>query len=174
VTKTIDLRSKIREVPDFPTPGVGFKDITPLLADPDALDQTIGALADWVREKGPDLILGAEARGFILGAAIADRAGCGFVPARRPGKLPPETVAATYVLEYGENVLELHPDLIPKGSRVVIHDDVLATGGTVDAIRGLVERIGGEVVGSCFIIELSFLGGREKLAGLDVHALISY
>jgi adenine phosphoribosyltransferase len=127
----IDLKTKIREVPDFPTPGVGFKDITPLLADREALQETIDALAGWVREKKPDVILGAEARGFILGAAIAAAAGCGFVPARRPGKLPPETVSASYVLEYGENVLELHPDLIPNGARVVIHDDVLATGGTV-------------------------------------------
>jgi len=170
----IDLKTKIREVPDFPTPGVGFKDITPLLADREALQETIDALAGWVREKKPDVILGAEARGFILGAAIAAAAGCGFVPARRPGKLPPETVSASYVLEYGENVLELHPDLIPKGARVVIHDDVLATGGTVEAIRGLVERLGGEVVGACFIIELTFLGGRERLKDLDVHALIAY
>jgi len=170
----IDLRTKIREVPDFPTPGVGFKDITPLLADREALQETIDALAGWVRKKKPDVILGAEARGFILGAAIAAASGCGFVPARRPGKLPPETVSASYVLEYGENVLELHPDLIPKGARVVIHDDVLATGGTVEAICGLVERLGGEVVGACFIIELTFLGGREKLKELDVHALIAY
>ena len=170
----IDLRTKIREVPDFPTPGVGFKDITPLLADREALQETIDALAEWVREKQPDVILGAEARGFILGAAIAAAAGCGFVPARRPGKLPPETVSASYFLEYGENVLELHPDLIPKGARVVIHDDVLATGGTVEAICGLVERLGGVVVGACFIIELTFLGGREKLKDLDVHALIAY
>jgi adenine phosphoribosyltransferase len=170
----IDLKTKIREVPDFPTPGVGFKDITPLLADREALQETIDALAGWVREKKPDVILGAEARGFILGAAIAAAADCGFVPARRPGKLPPETVSASYMLEYGENVLELHPDLIPKGARVVIHDDVLATGGTVEAICGLVERLGGEVVGACFIIELTFLGGREKLKDLDVHALIAY
>jgi adenine phosphoribosyltransferase len=170
----IDLKTKIREVPDFPTPGVGFKDITPLLADREALQETIDALAGWVREKKPDVILGAEARGFILGAAIAAASGSGFVPARRPGKLPPETVSASYVLEYGENVLELHPDLIPKGARVVIHDDVLATGGTVEAICGLVERLGGEVVGACFIIELTFLGGRERLAGLDLHSLISY
>jgi adenine phosphoribosyltransferase len=174
MTETIDLRSRIREVPDFPTPGVGFKDITPLLADHDALAQTIGGLADWVRSKGPDLVLGAEARGFILGAAIAAEVECGFVPARRPGKLPPETVAATYLLEYGENALEVHPDLIPAGARVVIHDDVLATGGTVEAIRGLVERLGAEVVGGCFIIELSFLGGRRRLADLDLYALIDY
>ena len=169
-----DLRSKIREVPDFPTPGVGFKDITPLLADRDALQETIAGLAGWAAEKEPDVILGAEARGFILGAAIASAVGCGFVPARRPGKLPPETVSASYVLEYGENALELHPDLIPKGARVVIHDDVLATGGTVEAICGLVQRLGGVVVGACFIIELTFLGGRERLAGLDLHALIEY
>jgi len=169
-----DLRSKIREVPDFPTPGVGFKDITPLLADRDALHETIEGLASWVREKRPDVVLGSEARGFILGAAIASAVGCGFVPARRPGKLPPETVSASYVLEYGENALELHPDLIPNGARVVIHDDVLATGGTVEAICGLVQRLGGEVVGACFIIELTFLGGRERLQGLDLHALIDY
>ena len=170
----IDLRTKIREVQDFPTPGVGFKDITPLLADPAALRQAVADLAGWVREKGPDLVLGAEARGFILGAAIAAEAECGFVPARRPGKLPPETVSATYALEYGQNSLELHPGLIPAGARVVIHDDVLATGGTVDAIRGLVQQLGGEVVGACFIIELSFLNGRDRLDGLDMHALIEY
>jgi adenine phosphoribosyltransferase len=171
---TVDLKSRIREVQDFPTPGVGFKDITPLLADPAALQQTISELATWVDSKEADIVIGAEARGFILGAAIAARSGCGFVPARRPGKLPPETISATYVLEYGENILEVHPDLIPIGSRVVIHDDVLATGGTVEAICSLVEKIGGEVVGACFIIELSFLGGRERLAGIDVHSLISY
>jgi adenine phosphoribosyltransferase len=170
----IDLRTKIREVEDFPTPGVGFKDITPLLADHDALTQTIGVLADWVKSKQPDLVLGAEARGFILGAAIAAEAGCGFVPARRPGKLPPETVGASYFLEYGENALEVHPGLIPAGARVVIHDDVLATGGTVEAICGLVERLGGEVIGACFIIELTFLGGRERLQGRDVYALLTY
>lgn len=169
-----DLRSKIREVPDFPTPGVGFKDVTPLLADPETLGETVRELAGWVRSKQPDLVLGAEARGFWLGSAIALKAGVGFIPARRPGKLPPETVSARYVLEYGENALELHPDLIPPGSRVVIHDDVLATGGTVEAICGLVQRLGSEVVGACFIIELSFLGGRERLSGMDLHALITY
>ena len=171
---SIDLRTKIREVPDFPTPGVDFKDITPLLADAAALKQTVMELAVWVRERSPDLVLGAEARGFILGAAIAEAAGVGFVPARRPGKLPPETVSASYVLEYGENSLELHPDLIPAGSKVVIHDDVLATGGTVDAICRLVKQLGAEVVGACFIIELGFLGGRERLNGTELHALIKY
>ena len=170
----MELKEKIREVPDWPQPGVGFKDVTPLLADPDALEQTISELGTWTRERSPDLILGAEARGFILGAAIAREIGCGFVPARRPGKLPPETVSATYQLEYGTNALELHPDLIPHGSRVLIHDDVLATGGTVEAIGGLVEQLGGEVVGVCFIIELTFLGGRDRLSKYDLHALVQY
>ena len=169
-----DLKSRVREAQDFPTPGVGLKDVTPLLADPEALQQTVRELADWVKSKDCDLVVGAEARGFILGAAIAAEAGVGFVPARRPGKLPPETVSASYVLEYGENSLELHPELIPKGAKVVIHDDVLATGGTVEAIKKLVEQIGGQVVGACFIIELTFLGGRERLDGMDLHALISY
>ena len=164
----------VREVQDFPTPGVGFKDVTPILANPATLKQTVSELATWVKERQPDLVLGAEARGFWLGSAIAVEAGVGFIPARRPGKLPPETVSASYVLEYGTNSLELHPDLIPSGSRVVIHDDVLATGGTVEAIRGLVEQLGGVVVGACFIIELTFLGGRERLAGIDLHALIEY
>jgi adenine phosphoribosyltransferase len=170
----VDLRSKVRAVPDFPQPGVVFRDVMPLLADPEALGQTIDGLSAWAREKEPDLILGAEARGFILGAAIAYEIGCGFVAARRPGKLPPETVGATYALEYGQNSLELHPDLIGAGSRVLIHDDVLATGGTVEAVAQLVERLGGEVVGCCFIIELTFLSGREKLSKYDLHALIEY
>jgi adenine phosphoribosyltransferase len=170
----VDLRDKVREVPDFPRPGVGFKDITPLLADPHALQETIEKLAEWAAPRKPDIVLGAEARGFILGGALADRIGCGFVPARRPGKLPPETVSATYALEYGQNSLELHPDAIGDGARVLIHDDVLATGGTVQAIGKLVEDLGGTVVGTAFIIELSFLNGRQKLGDWDVHALIAY
>ena len=170
----VDLRAKIREVPDFPRPGVGFKDITPLLADPEALRDTIDRLAERAAERKPDLVLGAEARGFILGAALASQIGCGFVPARRPGKLPPETVSATYALEYGQNSLELHPDAIFDGARVLIHDDVLATGGTVEAIAGLVEQLGAKVCGACFIIELGFLKGRERLVKIDCHALISY
>src|SRR5206468_8681485 len=133
----VDLTTFVREVPDFPEPGVGFKDISPLLLDAEALQQAVGELAEWTRERRADLVLGAEARGFWLGAAIAVEAGCGFVAARRPGKLPPETVSATYVLEYGENSLELHPDLIPSGRRAVIHDDALATGGTGAAIQKL-------------------------------------
>ncbi len=174
MTTAIDLRTKIREVPDFPEPGIGFKDIAPLLGDPVALRQAVAELADWTSERRPDLVLGAEARGFWLGAAIACKVGCGFVPARRPGKLPPETVSARYALEYGENALEVNADSISEGARVVIHDDVLATGGTVAAIAGLVEQLGGEVVGVNFVIELTFLRGRERLEGYDVHALISY
>jgi adenine phosphoribosyltransferase len=170
----VDLRSKIREVPDWPTPGVSFKDISPLLADAEALEESIRGLADWVKDQEPDLVLGAEARGFILGAAIAREVGCGFLPARRPGKLPPETVSVNYALEYGQNSLELNPELIAKGTRVVIHDDVLATGGTVGALGGLLAELGAEVVGAAFIIELSFLNGREKLGDFPVHALITY
>jgi len=164
----------VREVPDFPEPGIGFKDITPLLLDPAALRQAVGSLASWTAERAPDLVLGAEARGFLLGAAIACEVGCGFVPARRPGKLPPETVSASYVLEYGENALEVNADAIRAGARVVIHDDVLATGGTVEAIAGLVEQLGGHVVGVNFVIELSFLGGRERLLQYDRLSLITY
>ncbi len=170
----VDLKQRIRDVPDWPEQGVVFRDITPLLRDPEALDQTVRELAEWGRAQRPDLVLGAEARGFILGAAIAREIGCGFVPARRPGKLPPETVGATYALEYGQNSLELHPETIRPGDRVLIHDDVLATGGTVEAIAGLVEGLGGEVAGVAFIIELTFLGGRERLAKYDLHSLIEY
>jgi adenine phosphoribosyltransferase len=170
----IDLRSLVREVEDFPEPGIGFKDITPLLLDPAALRQAVDGLAAWTAEREPDLVLGAEARGFILGAAIAKEAGCGFVPARRPGKLPPETVTARYLLEYGENALEVAADAIAHGARVVIHDDVLATGGTVEAIGGLVEQLGGKVVGVNFVIELTFLEGRKRLGNYDIYSLIEY
>jgi adenine phosphoribosyltransferase len=170
----VDLKSYVREVDDFPEPGIGFKDITPLLLDHGALARAVDELASWTAERRPDLVLGAEARGFILGAAIAKEAGCGFVPARRPGKLPPETVTARYVLEYGENALEVAADAISHGARVVIHDDVLATGGTVEAIAGLVESLGGNVVGVNFVIELSFLEGRKRLEKYDLRSLITY
>jgi adenine phosphoribosyltransferase len=170
----IDLRKRVRDVPDWPEQGVVFRDITPLLRDPVALDQTVHELAEWGKGVRPDVVLGAEARGFILGAAIAREIGCGFVPARRPGKLPPETVGATYALEYGQNTLELHPETISPGDRVLIHDDVLATGGTVEAIAGLVEGLGAEVVGVAFIIELTFLNGRQRLAKYPFHALLAY
>jgi adenine phosphoribosyltransferase len=171
---TIDLSAKIRDVPDFPKPGIVFKDIMPLLADPAALAETVDRLAAWAEPRQPDIILGAEARGFITGGALAYKLGCGFVAARKPGKLPFTTVTARYELEYGYDALELHSDAITAGQRVLVHDDVLATGGTARAKCELVEQLGGEVVGVVFIIELEFLHGRDRLAGYDVHALIGY
>ena len=170
----MDFKQFVREVPDFPEPGVGFKDITPLMQDSVALRAAVDELAQWSAARTPDLILGAEARGYWLGAAIACQVGCGFVPARRPGKLPPETVTASYALEYGENALEVAKHAIEHGARVVIHDDVLATGGTVSAIAGLVEGLGGEVVGINFVIDLTFLGGRAKLEAYDLFSLMEY
>ena len=171
---TLDLKAKIRDVPDFPTEGIVFKDITPLVADPASFRETIDRLAAWAGERRPDIILGAEARGFIFGGALAYALGCGFVPARKPGKLPWETVQATYELEYGSDTLEMHSDAVVDGARVIVLDDVLATGGTAKAKVELVEQLGGVVVGALFLIELTFLHGRDKLAGYDVHALIEY
>ena len=168
------LRAKIRDVPDFPEPGIVFKDIMPLLAEPATLREAVDLLAEWIEPRRPDVILGAEARGFILGAALAYKLGCGFVAARRPGKLPWKTVSATYALEYGENSLELHADAIEAGARVLVHDDVLATGGTAGAICNLAEQLGGEIIGLAFVIELTFLHGREQLGDHDVLSLISY
>ena len=170
----MDLRGYIRDIADFPKPGIVFRDITPLMADAGALDEAVRLLADIARPLQPDVVVAAEARGYWLGAAIACKVGCGFVPARRPGKLPPETVSASYALEYGTNALEVAKHAIAHGARVVIHDDVLATGGTVGAIAGLVEQLGGEVVGINFVIDLTFLGGREKLAAYDVYSLMEY
>jgi adenine phosphoribosyltransferase len=170
----VDLAAKVRDVPDFPEPGIVFKDIMPLLADPTALRDAVDRLAEWAEPRQPDLILGAEARGFILGGALAHKLGCGFIAARRPGKLPWKTISASYALEYGENALEVHADSFANGARVLIHDDVLATGGTVKAILDLVEQLGGDVVGVAFLIELEFLNGREQLEGYDVHSLITY
>ena len=170
----VDLSSKIRDIPDFPKRGIVFKDIMPLLADAEALHETVEQLAAFAEPRKPDLILGAEARGFILGATVAYKLGCGFVAARRPGKLPWKTVSATYALEYGENSLELHADAITRGQRVLVHDDVLATGGTARAICDLAEQLGGEIVGVAFVIELDFLEGAKQLEGRDVHSLIHY
>jgi adenine phosphoribosyltransferase len=171
---THDLASKIRDVPDFPQKGIVFKDIMPLLADAEAFRAAVDALAGFAEPRRPDLVLGAEARGFMVGGALAYRLGCGFVAARKPGKLPSETVSATYELEYGMDSLELHSDAIARGARVLVHDDLLATGGTARAKVELVEQLGGEVVGLAFVIELGFLHGREKLAGYDVHSLVQY
>jgi adenine phosphoribosyltransferase len=168
------LKAKIRDVPDFPQPGIVFKDIMPLLADATCLHETVGLLKEWAEPRRPAVILGAEARGFILGAALAHALNCGFVAARRPGKLPWKTVSATYALEYGENALELHADAISGGARVLVHDDLLATGGTARAICDLVEQLGGEIVGLAFVIELEFLEGRKHLEQYDVHSLLQY
>jgi adenine phosphoribosyltransferase len=169
-----DLEARIRDVPDFPQPGIVFKDIMPLLAEPELLREAVDLLAEWAEPRRPDVILGGEARGFILGAALAYKLGCGFVAARRPGKLPWETISASYALEYGENALEVHADAFAKGQRVLLHDDLLATGGTARAIADLAENLGGDVVGICFLIELDFLEGRKLLEGHDVHSLIHY
>ena len=174
MTDTEALKSKIRDVPDFPEPGIVFKDIMPLLADPASLREATDLLVGWAEPRKPDVILGAEARGFILGAAMAYRLGCGFVAARRPGKLPWKTVSSSYALEYGENSLELHADAITDGQRVLVHDDVLATGGTARAICDLATQLGGEIVGVSFVIELDFLEGRKQLQGFDVQSLIRY
>jgi adenine phosphoribosyltransferase len=169
-----DLSTKIRDIPDFPKRGIVFKDIMPLLADPDGLHETVERLAEFAEPRKPDVVLGAEARGFILGAALAYRLGCGFVAARKPGKLPWRTISAKYALEYGFDALELHADAIAQGAKVLVHDDLLATGGTARAKVDLVEQLGGSVVGLAFVIELEFLNGREKLAGYDVFSLIQY
>ena len=170
----IDLRSKVRDVPDFPRPGIVFKDIMPLLADAEALHQAVDELAKWAEPRKVDVVVGAEARGFILGAAVAYKLGCGFVAARKPGKLPYLTVGAKYALEYGFDALEMHVDALKPGTRVLVHDDLLATGGTARAKIDLVEQLGAEVVGVAFVVELTFLNGRDKLYGQDIHSLIQY
>jgi adenine phosphoribosyltransferase len=171
---TLELRDRIRDVPDFPTQGVVFKDLMPLIADPDYFAETIDRLAEWARPREPALILGAEARGFIFGAALAYTLGAGFIAARKPGKLPRETLEATYDLEYGTDSLQVHRDAISAGARVIVLDDVLATGGTAKAKVELVEGLGGVVAGVLFVIELEFLHGRDRLAGYDVHSLVQY
>jgi adenine phosphoribosyltransferase len=168
------LRAHIRNIPDYPKPGIMFRDITPLLLDARALDMAVGALADWARPRDVDLVVAAEARGFILGGALARDLGAGFVPARKPGKLPHDTVSAEYILEYGVDALEMHADALADGARVLVHDDLLATGGTARALCELVEGRGGQVVGCAFVVELDFLCGRERLEGRDVLALVNY
>jgi adenine phosphoribosyltransferase len=169
-----DLRRLVREIQDFPRAGIGFKDITPLLADADALAQAVHGLAEYARPLRVDCVVAAEARGFLLGPALALELGAGFVLARKPGKLPYETVSAEYLLEYGSSQLELHSDAVASGKRVLVHDDLLATGGTAAALCELVEQLGGEVVGCGFLIELAFLEGRKRLAPHGAHALLTY
>jgi adenine phosphoribosyltransferase len=169
-----DLRSFVRDIPDFPRPGIVFKDITPLLLDPIALDAAVAGLDAYAEPLGVDLVVAAEARGFMLGGALARQLGVGFVPARKPGKLPHDTISAEYALEYGIDALEVHADAFAGGTRVLVHDDLLATGGTAAALCDLVSGLGAEVAGCVFLVELSFLGGRARLAPHDVYALIDY
>ncbi len=166
--------SLIRDVPDFPQPGILFKDITPVLADAEAFREVVDRLTQAARKFQPDLIVGIESRGFLLGAPIAYQLQLGLAPVRKLGKLPYDRIAAEYALEYGTNTVEMHTDAVKPGQRVVIVDDLLATGGTAAAAATLVEQLGGTVAGYCFLVELSFLQGREKLPGHHIDALIAY
>jgi len=172
--KKVEPRDFIRDIPDFPKPGVMFKDITPLLNSPVAFASVIGSLADHFQGRGIDVIAAAEARGFIFGAPLALEMNVGFVPIRKPGKLPYATIAMEYQLEYGADKLEVHTDAFGPGRRVLLVDDVLATGGTMRACRDLVESTGASVAASAFLIELSFLGGRARLEPTEVFSLVIY
>lgn len=174
MASAVDLRGLIREIPDFPKAGILFKDITPLLLDPGALRAAVADLAEFARPLQVDLVVSAEARGFILGGALASALGAGFVPARKPGRLPSETVSVEYILEYGIDALEVHADALAEGKRVLVHDDLLATGGTARGVCDLVAGLGAQVVGCAFLVELGFLRGREKLAPYPVHAVLEY
>jgi adenine phosphoribosyltransferase len=173
----MELREHIREIPDFPRPGIGFKDITTLMADADALDAAVTGLAAAVRDEDVEMVVAAEARGFLLGPALARELHAGFILARKPGKLPHDTVQAEYTLEYGTDALEVHSDALTRSqppARVVVHDDLLATGGTAKAVCELVEQLGGKVVACVFLAELAFLNGRARLEGYDVRSLVTY
>ncbi|MDX6696544.1 MAG: adenine phosphoribosyltransferase [Blastocatellia bacterium] len=169
-----DLKALIREVPDFPKPGINFYDITTLLKSPQGLRQTVDALAAQFSGAEVDTVIGIEARGFIFAPALAYHMNAGFVPVRKPRKLPAECASISYDLEYGQDTLEIHRDAVGQGHRVLIADDLLATGGTAKAVVNLVEELGGEVVGLVFVVELEFLPGRERLAGYDVRSLLKY
>ena len=170
----MDLKEKIRVIEGFPKEGISFKDITTLVADGEAFKESIDRIAEHLRDKNVDVILGPEARGFIFGVPVAYALGVGFVPVRKKGKLPAETVSVDYSLEYGVDVLEIHKDAIKKGQKVAIVDDLLATGGTVEAVAKLVEKVGAEVVALDFAIELTELRGRDKLEGYEIMSLVQY
>lgn len=170
----MNLKDTIRSIPDFPKPGIIFRDITTLLKDPLAYRQAIDEIAAGLDGKNIDIVVGPEARGYIVGAPLAYALGAGFVLARKPGKLPAETISHSYGLEYGQDMLQMHVDAIKPGQRVLLADDLLATGGTALAVCRLVEQLGGEVVAARFLIELTALGGREKLTQYDTHSLMSY
>lgn len=169
-----DLKRKIRDVPDFPKPGIIFKDITPLLADVKSFQKVIDVLAKRYADKAIDYVVGVESRGFIFGSALAYRLDAGFIPVRKRGKLPYKRESVEYALEYGTDIVEIHQDAIHPGSRVLVVDDLLATGGTAKATCDLVQKTGGQVVECAFVIELKFLNGREKMKGREVFSLIQY
>ncbi|MDY6912889.1 MAG: adenine phosphoribosyltransferase [Planctomycetota bacterium] len=166
------LEKLIRDVPDFPKKGIVFKDITPLLADPQALAEAVARLCEPFCDKGVEIVTGIESRGFIFAPLVAARLDAGFVPIRKPGKLPAETISQQYELEYGTDEIEMHADAIQAGQKVLMIDDLLATGGTMAAACDLVKRLGGQIVGAAFVVELCFLNGRDKLAGCDVRSII--
>ncbi len=168
------LKKLIREVPDFPKEGINFYDITTLLQDGDGFKQTIDALCEQFKDKKIDTVIGIESRGFIFGTPVAYNLGAGFIPVRKPNKLPWEKVSVSYDLEYGQDTVEMHKDAVGEGHNVLIVDDLLATGGTARAVADLVEKVGGNIVGISFVIELTFLNGREKLKDYDVRSLLSY
>lgn len=170
----MDLKNKIRNIKDFPKEGINFKDITTLLKDKDAFNYAIKEMAGLIQDKEFDIVIGPEARGFLVGAPLAYETKTGFVPVRKPGKLPSETLNYEYDLEYGSDTLEIHKDAIKPGQKIVIADDLLATGGTVHSVVKMIEQLGGEVVGIIFLIELEFLNGIEKLKGYNVKSLIKY
>jgi adenine phosphoribosyltransferase len=170
----MDLKSKIRVIEDFPKEGISFKDITSLIGDGEGLKNCIDKIVDHLKDKNIDMIVGPEARGFIFGVPVAYALGAGFVPVRKKGKLPYDTIAVEYGLEYGSDILEIHKDAIKKGQRVAIVDDLLATGGTIEAVTKLISTVGGEVVSLDFAIELTDLNGREKLKNYDVMSLVKY
>jgi adenine phosphoribosyltransferase len=172
--RDLELRRYVRDIPDFPRPGIVFKDITPLLLDPEASAAALEDLVEAARARAPEVVVGIEARGLIFGAGIAHALGIGFAPVRKPGKLPSEVVSVSYELEYGTDSLELHADAVAEGTAVLIHDDLIATGGTAAATIEAVESLGGRVVGCSFLIELAFLRGRGRLGPHPVDALISY
>lgn len=168
------LQDYIRNIPDFPKPGIIYKDITPLLQNPEAMRAGVNRFFEGLKGQKIDKVVGIESRGFFFATLLADKLNAGFVPIRKPGKLPYETVKESYSLEYGKDVLEIHSDAIAKGEKVLIHDDVLATGGTAAAACKLVEKLGGEIVQCNFLMDLAFLNGKEKLRGYDVVSLLTY
>ena len=170
----MNLAAKIRTVPNFPKQGISFKDITTVLKDAKALEYSLEQLYDHYKNRGITKVVGIESRGFIIGAALAYKLGAGFVPIRKPGKLPAETTRQNYQLEYGSDSMEIHNDAISAGENVIIHDDVLATGGTMEAACKLVHQLGGNIVGLSFLVELSFLQARKKLAGYEIISLVTY